>query len=63
MPRPLYEQIQNQLNRYSNTRFSSAAVSDVLATVAQNIMADHPGAARHLMVEADVAQFADSDLD
>lgn len=56
---PLYEQVQNQLNRYSNTRFSRQAVSDLLATVAQNLMDDHPHAARHLMVEADVAQQVD----
>lgn len=56
---PLYEQVQNQLNRYSNTRFSRQAVSDMLATVAQNLMDDHPEAARSLMVEADVAQQMD----
>lgn len=59
---PLYEQLQNQLNRYVNTRFSPEAVSDILVTVAQNIMDDHPSAARHLMVEADVAQQADPTL-
>lgn len=56
---PLYEQVQNQLNRYANTRFSRTAVSDLLVTVAQNLMDDHPDAARALMVEADVAQQVD----
>lgn len=59
---PLYEQLQNQLNRYAQTRFSRQAIADLLATVAENLMDDHPHAARHLMVEADVAQQAEPEL-
>lgn len=62
MTTPLYKQVADQLNRYANTRFSPAAIADVLATVGQSLLKDHPAAGRHLMVEADIAQRDDADL-
>jgi hypothetical protein len=59
---PLYAQLQNQLDRYSSTPMEASAVSDLLVTVAMHLTSDHPHAARNLMVEAEVAQNADSDL-
>lgn len=59
---PLYEQLQRQLNHYTGTTLSRQAVSDVLATVAQYIIDDHPRAGRHLIVEADLAHQAEAEL-
>lgn len=59
---PLYAQLQTQLDRYSRSAVEPAAVSDLLVTVAMHLTDDHPQAARHLMVEAEVAQHADPDL-
>lgn len=58
--RPLYAQLQTQLDRYSDAPMAPAAVSDLLTTVAMELASDHPHAARHLMVEADVAQKANA---
>lgn len=55
MPIPLSTLVQRQLNRYTSSPVDPHAVSDLLATVAQELMADHPNAARQLMVEADAA--------
>lgn len=60
--KPLFAQLQTQLDHHCQTPVAPAAVSDLLVTIALHLTSDHPHAARNLMLEAEVAQHADPDL-